>query len=149
VFSENLTETMAAVLSATGTRRAFVVYGMEGLDEISISGPTRASEVNDGTVTNYSITPEQFGIKPSPLSSIAGGTPADNAAIIRSVLSGDKGPHRDVVLLNAGFAITAAGCCEEAKEGLALAARSIDSGAAKKKLEALAAMTARPVGLTP
>ena len=100
-----------------------MVYGLEGLDEISITGPTRIAELRDGKITSYSISPDQFGISLAPRSAIAGGTPAENAAIIRDVLKGQKGPHRDVVLLNAGFAITAAGLCKDPAEGISLAQR--------------------------
>ena len=143
VFSEGLTDTMAAVLNNMGTRRAFVVHGADGLDEISISGPTKVSEVCAGAVRSYSITPEDFGIRRAPLSAIAGGAPADNAAIIRSVLAGEAGPRRDIVALNAAFALVAAGVAKEPREGLALATESIDSGAARQKLAQLAELTAK------
>jgi anthranilate phosphoribosyltransferase len=143
VFSEKLTGTMATVLNNMGTRRAFVVFGMEGLDEISISGPTRVSEVMQSAITTYSITPGQFGLPTASSDAIAGGTPADNAGIIRSVLGGHKGPCRDIVILNAAFAITAAGLCDDPKQGIPLASQSIDSGAALRKLEQLAGATAQ------
>jgi len=141
VFSEGMTETLVTVLKNMGTQKAFVVYGLEGLDEISITGPTRISELNDGNISSYSISPDQFGISLAPRSAIIGGTPADNAAIIRDVLRGQKGPHRDVVLLNAGFAITAAGLCKDPVEGISLAKKAIDSGAARQKLEKLVEVT--------
>jgi anthranilate phosphoribosyltransferase len=137
VFSEMLTDTMAAVLNNMGTRRAFVVYGMDGLDEISIAGPTKISEVCGGTVRSYSITPEEFGIPRSPSAAIAGGSPADNAEIIRSVLAGQDGPCRDIIALNAAFALVAAGIASDPKDGLTRAAKSIDSGAAQQKLARL------------
>ena len=143
VFSENLTETMAAVLNNMGTARAFVVHGADGLDEISLSEPTRITEVRDKEIKTYTISPEDFGLGRSPLSAVGGGTPDRNAAIIRNVLAGEKGPCRDIVLLNAAFAITASGIAKDPKEGLALAARSIDSGEARGKLERLAAATAK------
>jgi len=141
VFSEKLTLTMATVLNNMGTRRAFVVHGMDGLDEISIAGPTGVAEIKDGTVKSYSITPEEFGIPRAPLSAIAGGTPQENAARIRAVLSGEKGPYRDITVLNAAFAIAAAGITATPKEGITLAGKSIDSGAARHKLEQLVAAT--------
>ena len=141
VFSEKLTLTMAAVLNNMGTRRAFVVHGMDGLDEISIAGPTSVAEIKDHTVTTYSITPEEFGIRRAPLSAIAGGLPNDNAERVRGILGGEKGPCRDIVVLNAAFALTAAGLAVSAKEGVPLAERSIDSGAALRKLEQLVAAT--------
>ena len=82
-----------------GTRHAFVVCGNDGLDEISITGPTKVTEVADGAITSYTITPAQFGVKQAPLDSVRGGTPADNAAIVRSVLDGAIGPRRDIVVL--------------------------------------------------
>ncbi|MBN1129944.1 MAG: anthranilate phosphoribosyltransferase, partial [Chitinispirillaceae bacterium] len=141
VFSESLTGTMAAVLNNMGTQRAFVVYGMEGLDEISICGPTRVAEVVNGTVASSTVTPEQFGLPVAPAGAVAGGTPADNAGIIRSVLAGQKGPCRDIAVLNAAFALAAAGMCGVPADGIPLAVRSIDSGAARGKLEQLTAMT--------
>jgi anthranilate phosphoribosyltransferase len=114
---------------------------MDGLDEISIAGPTSVAEIKDHTVTTYSITPEEFGIRRAPLSAIAGGLPNDNAERIRGILGGEKGPCRDIVVLNAAFALTAAGLAVSAKEGVPLAERSIDSGAALRKLEQLVAAT--------
>lgn len=141
VFSEKLTGTMAAVLNAMGTRKAFVVYGMDGLDEISISGPTLVAEINNGTVTNYTITPEEFGMRRAPRSAIAGGSPKENAARIHAILGGEKGPCRDIVVLNAAFALTAAGLAATPKEGITLAERTIDSGAALAKLNNLVEFT--------
>jgi anthranilate phosphoribosyltransferase len=143
VFSEKLTVTMATVLNNMGTRRAFVVHGTDGLDEISISGPTSVAEIRDGKVKSYSITPEEFGIRRSPLSAIAGGTPEENAARNRAILSGEKGPGRDIVVFNAAFALAAAGIASTTEEGIALAGKSIDSGAAKNKLEGLVAFTSK------
>ncbi|MBN2188275.1 MAG: anthranilate phosphoribosyltransferase [Chitinispirillaceae bacterium] len=137
VFSEKFTLTMAAALNNMGTKRAFVVHGMDGLDEISISGPTGVAEVRDGAVKSYSITPEEFGIQRAPLSAIAGGTPQENAARIRAVLSGEKGPCRDIAVLNAAFALAAAGMAKNPKEGITLAEKSIDTGSAKAKLDRL------------
>jgi anthranilate phosphoribosyltransferase len=137
VFSEKLTLTMATVLNNMGTRRAFVVHGMDGLDEISVSGPTIVAEIKDGAVKSYPITPDEFGISRAPLSAIAGGTPAENAASIRALFDGEKGPRRDITVLNAAFAITAAGIAATPKEGITLACKSIDSGAARHKLEQL------------
>lgn len=141
VFSEKLTETMAMVLNNMGSRRAFIVYGMDSLDEISIAGETKVSEVIDGKVKTYTITPEEFGIKRVPLSAIVGGSPSDNAEIIRAILAAQKGPCRDVVVLNAAFALAAAGRATTPKHGIALAERSIDSGAALKKLDDLVEFT--------
>jgi anthranilate phosphoribosyltransferase len=142
VFSEKLAATMAAVLNNMGTKRAFVVYGMDGLDEISIAGETKISEVNNGTITNYSVVPAEFGIARAPISAIAGGSPADNAAIVRSVLEGKKGPCRNITVLNAAFALAAAGIVQTPREGITPAEHAIDSGAAMEKLKRLVECTA-------
>ncbi len=134
VFSKDLTETMAIVLKNLGSNRAFVVHGNDNLDEISITAPTAIAELNNGSVKSYEISPEQFGFQRHGLHSIAGGTPRENASIIQSVLDGVKGPHRDIVLLNSGFAICASGLAATPQEGILLAADSIDSGKAKDKL---------------
>jgi len=141
VFSANLTETMATVLNNMGTRRAFVVHGLDGLDEISLCAATRISEVNNKSVKTYTIQPEDFGFNRVPQDSIVGGTPVENAAIIRDILSEKKGPCRDIVLLNTAFALTAAGIAADPADGIARAAASIDSGAALRKLEALVSFT--------
>jgi anthranilate phosphoribosyltransferase len=141
VFSEKLTDTMAAVLNNMGTRKAFVVYGMDGLDEISIAGPTRVAEINNGEITTCSITPEEFGMRRAPLAAVTGGLPSENAARIRGILGGEKGPCRDIVVLNAAFAVAAAGIAATPKAGIKLAEQSIDSGSALRKLEQLAAAT--------
>jgi anthranilate phosphoribosyltransferase len=132
---------MASVLGNMGSERAFVVHGHGGMDEISLSGETQVSELSGGSVTTYSISPEQFGFGRSPMESIAGGTVERNAEIIRDVLSGRPGPHRDVTVLNAAFACAASGICAGPQDGVARAEESIDSGAAREKLEKLAAMT--------
>ena len=131
------TELMARVLSALGADRAFVVHGQDGMDEISLCAPTQVSEVADGAVRTYTIAPEEFGFRRAALEDLRGGTPQENAEICVSVLRGEQGPRRDVVLLNAGAALVAAGVAGTIKDGAAQAARSIDSGAAYAKLEAL------------
>lgn len=141
VYSLDLVEKLAEALSMLGAHRALVVHGLDGLDEITISGPTRIAEVRDGNVRTYEITPEEFGIPRAPLEDISGGNAEANAAIIREILAGKKSPRRDVVLLNAAAALVAAGKAEHLGEALPLAARSIDSGAAAAKLEALVQFT--------
>jgi anthranilate phosphoribosyltransferase len=126
-----------------GLHRALVVHGLDGLDEITISGPTRVAEARDGMVKTYEVTPEEFGMKRSRLSEIAGGDAAENAAIIRGVLSGKESPHRDVVLLNSAAALVAAGRADQLAAALPLAKQSIDSGAAAGKLAALVSFTNR------
>lgn len=143
VFSESLTAIMAAVLNNMGTRRAFVACGKDGLDEISLSGPTSVTELNRGSITTYTITPEQFGLQSTPSEAVKGGTPQENAAIVHGILTGLKGPRRDIVVLNAAFALTAAGIAADPKEGIRQAEESIDSGKAKGKLDLLIKMTGK------
>ena len=137
VYSLDLVEKLAEALSMLGLRRALVVHGLDGLDEITITGVTRVAEAREGSVRSYEIEPEEFGMKRATLSDIAGGDAAENAAIIRAVLGGEKSPRRDVVLLNSAAALVAAGRAEHIAEAIPLAAKSIDSGAAAEKLEAL------------
>ena len=142
VYSIDLVEKLAEALSVLGTRRAFVVHGLDGLDEITITDATRVAEVHEGSVHTYEITPEEFGMSRAPLGEIAGGADAaENAAIVRSVLSGDKSPKRDIVTMNAAAAIVAAGKSTHFPDAARIAAESIDSGAARKKLEALVQFT--------
>jgi anthranilate phosphoribosyltransferase len=137
VYALEMVEKLAEALSMLGLHRALVVHGLDGLDEITISGPTRIAEARDGSVRTYEVAPEDFGMKRATLAEISGGDAAENAAIIREVLSGKKSPRRDVVLLNSAAALVAAGRTDHIKQGVVLAAQSIDSGAASAKLEAL------------
>ena len=147
VYAAELTTVLAQVLGALGVARAFVVHGDDGLDEISISGETTIAELRDGTVRNFRVTPEDFGVARTAVEFIRGGADAaHNAQIIRNVLgtpdrAHDHGAHRDIVLINAAAALVAAGRAKEFLEGVHLAAESIDSGAARRKLEALIAFT--------
>lgn len=141
VYSLELVERVAEALSMLGTHRALVVHGLDGLDEITITGPTRIAEVREGSVRTYEVTPEEFGMKRARLEDVAGGDAAANAAIIREILAGKKSPKRDVVLLNAAAALVAAGKVEHLGDAMPLAAQSIDSGAAAAKLEALVKFT--------
>src|SRR5271165_2007746 len=143
VYSLDLVEKLAEALSMLGLRRALVVHGLDGLDEITITGPTRVAEARDGIVRTYEVDPEEFGMKRSPIESIAGGDATDNAAIVREVLSGKKSPRRDVVLLNSAAALVAAGRADHVAEAIPLAAQSIDSGAAAGKLAALVSFTSK------
>lgn len=140
VYALDLVEKLAEALSLLGTRRAFVVHGLDGLDEITITGPTRVAEVRDG-VRSYEITPQEFGLKVAPLSSLAGGDAAENARIVREILGGEKSPRRDVVLMNAAAALVVAGKAEHLKDAIPIAAESIDSGRATQKLDALVKFT--------
>ena len=141
VYSIDLVEKLAEALSMLGLRRALVVHGLDGLDEITIAGPTRVAEVRESIVRTYEVTPEEFGFKCAPLADISGGDAPENAEIIRAVLRGKKSAHRDVVLLNCAAALVAAGRADHIAEAVPLATRSIDSGAAAKKLDALARFT--------
>jgi anthranilate phosphoribosyltransferase len=141
VYSLDLVERVAEALSMLGTHRALVVHGSDGLDEITITGPTRIAEVREGSVRTYEVTPEEFGIKRSRLEDISGGDAAANATIIREILAGKKSPKRDVVLLNAAAALVAAGKVEHLGDAIPLAAQSIDSGSAAAMLEALVKFT--------
>lgn len=141
VYSVDLVEKLAEALSMLGLRRAMVVHGLDGLDEITITGPTRIAEVHNGTVRTYEVTPEEFGMQRASLTDIAGGDASANAAIIREVLSGRKSARRDVVLLNAAAALVVAGRAEHLAQAVPMAARSIDSGAAAGKLAELVRFT--------
>ena len=141
VYSAALVEKLAEALSRLGLRRALVVHGADGLDEITITGPTRIAEVRQGAVHTYEVTPQEFRMECASLEAISGGDAAKNAAIIREVLAGTKSPRRDIVLLNTAAALVAAGKADHLKDALPLAVKSIDSGAAVQKLEALARFT--------
>jgi anthranilate phosphoribosyltransferase len=134
VYQEGLTEVLAQVLNELGSRRAFVVHGLDGLDEISASGESKVSEVREGHVHTYRVSPEDFGLRRSRLSDLQGGNAGENAQIIRRILNGEEGPKRDVVLMNASLAIAAGGKATDFQEGVKVAAQSIDSGAAMEKL---------------
>jgi len=141
VYSLDLVEKLAEALSMLGLRRALVVHGMDGLDEITITGTTRIAEAREGSVRTYEVEPEEFGLMRATLQDISGGDVAENAEIIRAVLAGEKSPKRDVVLLNAAAALVAAGKTDHIAQAVPLAAESIDSGAAAAKLQALIRFT--------
>jgi anthranilate phosphoribosyltransferase len=143
VYALDMVEKLAEALSMLGVHRALVVHGLDGLDEITITGPTRVAEARDGTVRTYEVDPQEFGIGRGTLEDISGGDAADNAAIVREVLSGKKSPRRDVVLLNSAAALVAAGRADHLADGIPLAIQSIDSGAAAARLAALVSFTAR------
>jgi len=141
VYSLELVEKLAEALSMLGLHRALVVHGMDGLDEISIAGVTRIAEAREGAVRSYEVEPEEFGMTRAAMHEIAGGDATENAEIIRAVLRGEKSPRRNVVLLNSAAALVAAGRANHIAEGIPLAEKSIDSGAAAAKLENLARFT--------
>lgn len=141
VFAPQLTEMFAEALRRLGSRRALVVHGHDGLDEISACAPTRITELKDGLLRTYDIAPERYlGRRASP-DEVAGGDAAFNAALTRRILNGAPGGAREVVLLNAAAALMAAGRAEGFEDGLRLAAESIDTGAARAKLDALVRFT--------
>jgi anthranilate phosphoribosyltransferase len=119
-----------------------VVHGLEGLDEISLCGPTRVAELNGGAVSEYTLEPEELGFKRCRIEELHGGDARQSAAVVRSILAGNPGPARDVVLLNGGAALYVSGTAATLHDGIRLAAESIDSGNARRKLEDLARMTA-------
>jgi anthranilate phosphoribosyltransferase len=137
VYDPNLTEPLAQVLGNLGTKSAFVVYGEGSFDEISIVGPTRVSELKDGKVRTYNIAPEDFGIKRGTLADIRGGDVFENARIVRRVLAGEGGPRGDMVALNAAAAFIAAGLAADFPGGIELARKTMETGQAVAKLEAL------------
>jgi anthranilate phosphoribosyltransferase len=141
VYSAELVEKLAQALLRLGLKRALVVHGSDGLDEITITGPTQVAELRDGVVRMYQVTPEDFGLERAPLEAISGGDVSANANLIRAVLSGDRSPRRDVVLLNAAAALVASGRVDSIRDAIPLAAYSIDSGAARGKLELLVTFT--------
>jgi anthranilate phosphoribosyltransferase len=141
VYDPKLTEMFADVLKNMGTKRAFVVHGLDGLDEVTITGETRVAELKDGIVRTYNIHPKDYVGNTYPLNDIRGGDPTVNAQITRDVLSGKPGACRDVVLMNAAVAIVAGEKAADIKEGVGLAADCIDSGAAVKRLQALIEMS--------
>jgi anthranilate phosphoribosyltransferase len=140
VFTPDLTDTLAHVLGALGAQSALVVSGYGGLDELTTTGPNHVSHYRDGNVTTYEIDPEELGFEGAHISDLLGGDAAENARILRGVLDGSlDGAKRDVVVLNAGAALLAAGKVTDLPEGIALARETIDSGAAVARLDALIA----------
>lgn len=141
VYREELVGKMAGVLHRLGCKRGFVVHGRDGMDEITLTGETAAAEVTPDGVRLFTITPEEFGFTRCSMQALKGGDAAANAAIVRAVLAGEQGPRREIVLLNAGYALVAAGRCATVAEGIALAEQVIDSGAARAQLDKLATLT--------
>ncbi|MBQ4490847.1 MAG: anthranilate phosphoribosyltransferase [Pyramidobacter sp.] len=144
VYDGYLAEPLARVLVSLGVRRGMVVYGTDKLDEISMSAPTAICEIRDGWYRSYTVTPEDFGLTRCAKEELKGGTPAENAQIVRDILGGAKGPKRGAVLLNAGASLYIGGKAATMKDGIALAANLIDSGAALDVLEHLIEASNRP-----
>lgn len=145
VYDDYLVQPLAQVLISLGVRRGMVVYGQDKLDEISLSAPTTVCEIKDGWLKSRVITPEEFGFARCTREDLKGGTPAENAAITRAILSGEQGHKRNAVLLNAGASLYIAGKADTMKGGVALAGELIDSGAATRTLEKLIAVSNREV----
>ena len=143
VYDEYLVEPLAHVLMSLGVKQGMVVYGMDKLDEISLSAPTKVCEFRDGWYKTYTIQPEEFGLTRCAKADLVGGDPAENAAITRAILSGEKGPKRDAVLLNAGAALYIGGKAATLAQGITLAAEIIDSGKALETLEQFIAVSNR------
>jgi anthranilate phosphoribosyltransferase len=142
VYDPALVRTIAEVLARLGARRAFVVHGAFGIDELSPAGPNLVCEVADGQVHERTIDPLDLGVARCEPDELRGGSPADNAGVIRSVFSGEEqGARRDAILLNAAGAIAAGGHAEDLREGLEVARRTVDSGAAAERLDALVAFS--------
>ena len=143
VYRADLVEKLAGVLHRLGCRHGFVVHGSDGMDEMTLTGETLVAEVTPGGIRMTSIVPEHLGLARCDMAALKGGDAVANAVIVRSVLAGEQGPRRDIVLLNAAYALLAAGKAATAAEGLTLAAEAIDSGRALQQVEKLADMTAR------
>jgi anthranilate phosphoribosyltransferase len=137
VFSAELLDLVAETLVDLGVHRAFVVHGCGGLDEISLAGETLVAEVRNGSVRRLVLTPEDFGLPSASLEAIAGGTPEENAGMIRGIFRGEGGPRRDVVVMNSAAALVVTCIAENFREGVEIAAQALSTGAALEKLERL------------
>jgi anthranilate phosphoribosyltransferase len=134
VFSAEVIDLVAATLAELGVDRALVVHGAGGLDEISLAGETMVAEVREGEIRRYTVQPEDFGVQRAPAEAIRGSSPAENAAILETIFTGELGPRRDIVVINAAAALVAAGVVGSFKKGADLAGRTLSSGAARDKL---------------
>jgi len=141
VYDPKLTEVFAGVLRNLGTQRAFVVHGSDGLDEATVTGPTRISELREGAIRTYNLDPSEFFGEIHSLQELAGGDSQTNAEITKNILLGEDGAKRKVVLLNSALAIVAGEKAGSIREGLEIAAECLDSRAALKKLQALIEMS--------
>ncbi|MBI3505731.1 MAG: anthranilate phosphoribosyltransferase [Proteobacteria bacterium] len=143
VFARKWVAPVAETLGRLGSQRAWVVHGSDGLDEITTTGPTYVAEIDGGKLREFEITPEEAGLKRAMPADLKGGTPAENAAMLRALLDGAKGPLRDVVMMNAAALLVVAGAAPDLKAGVAKAAQSIDGGTAKAALAALVEISNR------
>ena len=141
VYRDDLVELLAHVLHKLGCRHGFVVHGQDGMDEITLTAPTRIAEITPAGVTVSVVAPEDYGFTRCAMADLRGGDARGNAAIVRSILGGEPGPKREIVLLNAAYGLVAAGRTKTLSEGIATAAEAIDSGRALAQLERLAALT--------
>jgi anthranilate phosphoribosyltransferase len=139
VYSDHLVDLLAQVLLALGSEHAIVVHSRDGLDEISVSAPTRVAEVRDGQIRVYELTPEAIGVKAHPIEQIAGGDAVQNARIARAILAGEAGARADIVIANAGAALYVSGISPTIRDGVSLAREAIKSGEATRKLDSLIA----------
>lgn len=141
IYREDLVEKLAGVLHRLGCKHGFVVHGRDGMDEITLTDETDAAEVTPAGVRLFTIVPEEYGFTRCTMQDLKGGDATENAAIVRAVLGGERGPRREIVLLNAAFGLLAAGRCDNAIAGVAMAANAIDSGAAIAQVDSLARLT--------
>jgi anthranilate phosphoribosyltransferase len=141
VFSDDLIGLVAETLVELGVQRALVVHGCGGLDEISLTGETQVAEVRDGGVSRFVLTPADFGMKSAPLEALLGGSPQENAQMIRELFEGATGPCRDIVLINSAAALVVTGIANDFRDGVSIADQALSSGAALQKLEQLRAFT--------
>jgi anthranilate phosphoribosyltransferase len=146
VYDPGLVEPLARVLAELGCEHALVVHGCDGLDELTLSGPTLVAEVRAGAVATFALTPQEAGVEPAPLAAVAGGDPAHNAALMERLLAGERGPLHEVTVFNAGAALLVAGVAATLREGVALAREVLASGAAAAKLDALRRLSAAAGG---
>ena len=141
VYDEKLVDVLAKVLVKLGCQRGFVVHGQDGMDEVTLTGPTRVGEICNGAVSVSTIEPEDFGLRRCTLADLQGGDASVNASIIKDILDGNPGPKRDVVLLNAAYALVAVGLAKDVEAGIERARSVVDDGLAMAKLEGLIALT--------
>jgi anthranilate phosphoribosyltransferase len=141
VFGRDWVEPIAQVLGRLGVERAWVVHGSDGLDELTVTGPTTVAELKDGQVTTFEVTPETAGLTTASMDDLKGGDAVENAAALRAVLAGEKNAYRDIVLMNAGAALVVAGKAPDLKTGVTLAADAIDSGKAAATLDHMIRIT--------
>lgn len=141
VYSRTLLPVIAEAAARLGVKHLYIVHGHDGLDEVTLTAPSEVAAVIDGKVNIFTLQPQDYGFKLCTSADLAGGDPAHNAVIIREILAGKKGPARDIVLLNAALAIVAGQKAATIQDGITLAAQSIDSGAARQKLELLVKRT--------